>query len=84
MVNVEDPDFDMCVEKNYLVRNSQGEVRPLKWYITIVHTINFFIIIILYFRWHGSGGLLDYTNPEAVKWWHQQMDLVLDAGVGER
>ena len=31
MVNVEDPDFDMCVEKNYLVRNSQGEVRPLKW-----------------------------------------------------
>ena len=36
-----------------------------------------------YFRWHGSGGLLDYTNPEAVQWWHQQMDLVLDAGVGE-
>ena len=31
MVNVEDPDFDMCVEKKYLVRNSQGEVRPLKW-----------------------------------------------------
>ena len=42
MVNVEDPDFDVCVEKNYLVRNSQGEVRPLKWYITIVHTIYYY------------------------------------------
>ncbi len=31
--------------------------------------------------WHGSGGLLDYTNPNAVNWWHSKMDLVLDAGV---
>lgn len=20
--------------------------------------------------WHGKGGLLDYTNKEAVDWWH--------------
>lgn len=31
--------------------------------------------------WHGRGGLVDYTNPEAVKWWHKQMDNVLDLGV---
>ena len=31
--------------------------------------------------WHGSGGLLDYTNPSAVAWWHEKMDQVLDAGV---
>lgn len=37
-----------------------------------------------HYRWHGSGGLLDYSNPEAVQWWHQQMDLVLNAGVGNR
>ena len=31
--------------------------------------------------WHGEGGLLDYTNPNAVEWWHAKMDKVLDAGV---
>jgi alpha-glucosidase (family GH31 glycosyl hydrolase) len=62
MVNVENPDYNMCVEKGYLVRNSKGDVRPIQW-------------------WHGSGGLLDYSNPEAVAWWHSKMDYVLDAGV---
>lgn len=27
--------------------------------------------------WHGKGGLLDYTNPDAVAWWHSMMDNVL-------
>ena len=31
--------------------------------------------------WHGEGGLLDYTNPNAVAWWHAKMDKVLDVGV---
>lgn len=31
--------------------------------------------------WHGSGGLLDYSNPEAVAWWHSKMDQVLDVHV---
>ena len=26
--------------------------------------------------WHGTGGFLDYTNPDAVSWWHSQMDKV--------
>ena len=26
--------------------------------------------------WHGDGGMLDYSNPEAVSWWHTQMDKV--------
>ena len=26
--------------------------------------------------WHGAGGLLDYTNEEAVLWWHGQIDQV--------
>lgn len=31
--------------------------------------------------WHGKGGLLDYSNPEAVLWWHAQLDNVLSLGV---
>eukprot|EP01038_Epipyxis_sp_PR26KG_P009737 gene9737-13103_t len=62
MVNVENPDYNMTVEKNYLIRDSFGIVRPLQW-------------------WHGYGGLLDYTNPEGLAWWHSQMDKVLDVGV---
>lgn len=62
MVNVENPDYEMCVENNYLVRNGKGVVRPLGW-------------------WHGSGGLLDYSNPDAVTWWHSKMDQVLDMGI---
>ena len=30
----------------------------------------------LFSWWHGKGGLLDYSNPEALQWWHQQMDKV--------
>jgi alpha-glucosidase (family GH31 glycosyl hydrolase) len=62
MVNVENPDYQMCVDNDFLVKNSKGQVRPLQW-------------------WHGSGGLLDYTNPSAVEWWHEQMNKVLDVGV---
>ena len=59
MINTDNPDYKMCVENDYLVRDSRGFVRPLSW-------------------WHGDGGLLDYSNPEAVEWWHKQMDKVLD------
>jgi len=24
--------------------------------------------------WRGIGSFLDYTNPEAVEWWHKQLD----------
>ena len=30
--------------------------------------------------WKGEGGLVDYTNPEAVEWWHGLMDRVLLMG----
>lgn len=31
--------------------------------------------------WAGRGALLDYTNPEAVDWWHGLMDSMLDLGI---
>ena len=31
--------------------------------------------------WRGQGGLLDYSNPEAVDWWHRQLDMVLNIGI---
>jgi len=31
--------------------------------------------------WLGDGAFLDYTNPEAVGWWHTQLDVALDTGI---
>ncbi|MCA9771178.1 MAG: hypothetical protein KC466_02140 [Myxococcales bacterium] len=31
--------------------------------------------------WRGEGALLDYTNPDALAWWHAMMDGVLDLGI---
>jgi alpha-glucosidase (family GH31 glycosyl hydrolase) len=31
--------------------------------------------------WGGKGALLDYTNPEALEWWHHQLDNILDMGI---
>jgi alpha-glucosidase (family GH31 glycosyl hydrolase) len=31
--------------------------------------------------WKGEGAFIDYTNPEAVEWWHGLMDRVLLMGV---
>lgn len=31
--------------------------------------------------WGGKGAFVDYTNPEALTWWHKQLDVVLDMGI---
>ncbi|MGI6745488.1 MAG: Alpha-xylosidase [Firmicutes bacterium ADurb.Bin300] len=31
--------------------------------------------------WGGKGAFIDYTNPQAVDWWHSQMDNILDMGI---
>jgi alpha-glucosidase (family GH31 glycosyl hydrolase) len=31
--------------------------------------------------WKGAGGMIDFTNPEAVEWWHRLMDRALELGV---
>lgn len=34
------------------------------------------------FRWHkGQGAHIDFTNPNAVAWWHRQIDKVLKLGI---
>ncbi|KRX05587.1 Glycoside hydrolase, superfamily [Pseudocohnilembus persalinus] len=31
--------------------------------------------------WHGKGALLDYSNPDALNWWNNQLNNVLDIGI---
>lgn len=31
--------------------------------------------------WHGTGGLIDYTNPEGKAWWEGQLDAALSLGI---
>jgi alpha-glucosidase (family GH31 glycosyl hydrolase) len=31
--------------------------------------------------WKGVGGLLDYSNPEAVEWWHRRLNKAIDLGI---
>lgn len=31
--------------------------------------------------WKGKGGFIDYSNPDAMKWWHGLQQQVLDWGV---
>ena len=31
--------------------------------------------------WKGKGGFIDYSNPEAMKWWHGMQQSVFDYGI---
>ncbi len=31
--------------------------------------------------WKGTGGLIDYDNPRALKWWHKRMDKAIELGL---
>ncbi|MDP8254362.1 MAG: glycoside hydrolase family 31 protein [Candidatus Alcyoniella australis] len=31
--------------------------------------------------WKGEGSFIDLTNPDAVDWWHSQIDQMLDLGI---
>lgn len=46
-------EFRELEKKEYLVRNTHGDVSIKKW-------------------WNGYSAVLDITNPEAVKWYHNQ------------
>ena len=63
MINLENPDFAMAMENKFIVRNSTGGIG-----VGPNPALKW---------WHGEGGLLDYSNPKAVEYWHGLMDKVL-------
>jgi alpha-glucosidase (family GH31 glycosyl hydrolase) len=34
-----------------------------------------------FFWWRGTGIHLDFTNPQALDWWHSRMDPIMEMGV---
>lgn len=34
-----------------------------------------------YLWWKGTGASLDFSDPDALAWWHRQQDTVLDLGI---
>ena len=46
-------------DRNYLVRNAEGEIAVRKW-------------------WSGYSAVLDFTNPDAVAWMEEQLNILVE------
>lgn len=46
-------------DRNYLVRNAEGEIAVRKW-------------------WSGYSAVLDFTNPDAVAWMEEQLNILME------
>lgn len=47
-------------------------ITPIATHLTTANLIHY---------WHGWGGFIDYTNPNALIWWHSQLDNVINLGI---
>ncbi|MFQ5824520.1 MAG: TIM-barrel domain-containing protein [bacterium] len=73
-VNPAAKNYKEADEKGYFVKDSTGQTYQIAWWIPsgskeIGLTTN------------GKGGMIDFTNPDAVKWWQNQIAKVVDLGI---
>lgn len=61
-------------EKGYFVKDSTGRTYLIRWW-TPSGSLEMGLST------EGKGGMIDFTNPDAVKWWQSQISKVLDLGI---
>lgn len=86
MIDTDSSNFEYALNNSFFVTNAFESFSTLKWWHGEAVTtgcgapFNACLGITRDFC-TGEGGLLDYTNPAAVAWWHSQMDNVLSLGI---
>jgi len=73
-VNPASKNFKEADEKGYFVKDSTGKTYMIKWWKPSGSEE-------MGLTTDGRGGLIDFTNPDAVKWWQNQVAKVVDMGV---
>ncbi len=73
-VNPAADNFKAAERKGYFVKNDKGETYMIKWWAPSGTKE-------LGLESGGRGGMIDFTNPKAVKWWQKQIKKVVDLGI---
>lgn len=73
-VNPAAKNYKEADEMGYFVKDSLGSTYQIRWWIPSGSTD-------LGLTTDGRGGMIDFTNPDAVKWWQAQIEKVLDLGI---
>lgn len=74
MIDIDSDNYQYAYEHLYLLNDGKSSYEW--WYMQTNSSIGELIK-----WWHGKGALFDYTNPNGLKWWHDQLQQVLDQGV---
>ncbi|MEN8186324.1 MAG: TIM-barrel domain-containing protein [Bacteroidota bacterium] len=64
------------------IKNNDTQIKDAKsWYNHIKEKDYLVRSKYLNHWWKGDGGFLDYTNPDAVKWWRSNQQILFDYGI---
>lgn len=74
MVDRDSSNFQEAYNNGYFIKYAEKIL--VYSYLLLISCRNVLGNQALFSWWHGEGGLIDYTNENAVEWWHKQMDSV--------
>ena len=91
MVDTDSSNYNTALSKDYFVKNLFDKFTPLKWWhgkgglldytcVECVECVECAACRGLMSPWFAVLGCTP-SNPEAVEWWHSQLDNVLDIGI---